>query len=141
MHTRRKLRSECGASAVEFALVAPLLFLLVFGIIDFGFGFGASINISNAAREGARLAVVDADPVRVEAAVRRAAASLDQAALSVKVECTTSTAQPCPGGLAGGKAGDEVTVKVTYKYNVMTPVAAIIGNGLTLNASSAMRIE
>lgn len=51
----RKVSNERGASAVEFALVAPLLFLLLFGIIEFGFIFNRWITITHAAREGVRL--------------------------------------------------------------------------------------
>jgi hypothetical protein len=48
-------RSERGASAVEFALVAILLFMLVFGIISSGFAFSRKISLNDAAREGVRL--------------------------------------------------------------------------------------
>ena len=47
-----------GASAVEFALVLPLLTVLVFGIIDFGYFFGQFNEVRHAAREGARIAAV-----------------------------------------------------------------------------------
>ena len=43
-------REERGAAAVEFAIVATVLFLLVFGIIDFGFGFHTWNGTANAAR-------------------------------------------------------------------------------------------
>lgn len=49
---------EGGASAVEFALVMPILFLLLFGIIDYGMLFFDSIGLRQGAREGARQAVV-----------------------------------------------------------------------------------
>lgn len=49
---------ERGASAVEFALVLPLLAVIVFGIIDFGFFFGQFNEVRHAAREGARIAAV-----------------------------------------------------------------------------------
>lgn len=56
-------RGERGASLVEFALVAPLLFLLIFGIIEFGWGFSQYLDTRHGAREGARLAAVNyADP-------------------------------------------------------------------------------
>ncbi len=47
-----------GASAVEFALIAPLLFLLVFGIIDYGFWFSDSLSTRQGVREAARQGVV-----------------------------------------------------------------------------------
>jgi Flp pilus assembly protein TadG len=50
--------TERGASAVEFALVVPILFLLIFGIIDYGFLFYDSIGLRQGAREAARQAVV-----------------------------------------------------------------------------------
>src|SRR6476469_2249505 len=51
-------RSERGAAAVEFALVMPILFLLIFGIIDYVMLFFDSIGLRQGAREGARQAVV-----------------------------------------------------------------------------------
>jgi Flp pilus assembly protein TadG len=50
---------EKGASAVEFAIVLPLLLTLVFGIMEAGWLFAQQVEVRNAAREGARLAVVD----------------------------------------------------------------------------------
>jgi Flp pilus assembly protein TadG len=54
--TRRSARSQRGAVAVEAALVTPLLFLLVFGIIEFGMLFKDSLGASSAVRAGARMA-------------------------------------------------------------------------------------
>jgi Flp pilus assembly pilin Flp len=51
-------RREDGAAAVEFALLLPLLVLLLFGFIQFGLAFNARIQATNAAREAARLAAV-----------------------------------------------------------------------------------
>ena len=67
--TRRTARwsDESGAELIEFALVLPLLLLIVLGIIDFGFLFQRYEVITNAAREGARVAVLpgygDADVI------------------------------------------------------------------------------
>ncbi len=55
-------RGERGAAAVEFALVAPLLVLLICGIIDLGRAYATLNQLAAAAREGARLAAVLADP-------------------------------------------------------------------------------
>lgn len=65
----RANRSERGAAAVEMALVLPVLILLIGGIVDFGRAYYTQIILTNAAREGARGAIVLADPVaRAEAA-------------------------------------------------------------------------
>ena len=56
-----RVRGDDGASAVEFALVVPLLLLIVFGIINFGFVFSQQSSLNNGVREGARRAVVN-DP-------------------------------------------------------------------------------
>lgn len=55
MKRRGRKRAEGGAAAVEMALVLPILFLLVFGIIEFGFIFNRWISVVHAAREGVRL--------------------------------------------------------------------------------------
>lgn len=56
--TRARWSGESGAELIEFALVLPLLLLVVLGIIDFGFLFQRYEVITNAAREGARVAVL-----------------------------------------------------------------------------------
>src|SRR6185369_3492982 len=54
----RLAKGELGAELIEFALVLPLLLLLVLGIVDFGFMFQRLEVVTNAAREGARIAVL-----------------------------------------------------------------------------------
>ena len=52
---KRKAKSDRGASLIEAALVVPLLILLAFGAAEFGFVFLDFLNVSSAAREGARV--------------------------------------------------------------------------------------
>lgn len=52
--------SDSGATIVEFAILAPFLILLVFGIIDFGWAMGSYNDVRHGAREAARLAAVNA---------------------------------------------------------------------------------
>lgn len=55
----RRCRGDGGAALVEFGIVLPLLFLLIFGIIDFGWAFFQQLDVRHGAREGARLAAVN----------------------------------------------------------------------------------
>lgn len=54
-------RDERGVAAVEFAILLPVLVMLLFGFIQFGIAFNSKIQATNGAREGARLAVVGID--------------------------------------------------------------------------------
>ena len=58
LRRRHAAAPERGAELIEFALVLPLLLLLVLGIVDFGFLFQRLEVVTNAAREGARIAVL-----------------------------------------------------------------------------------
>jgi hypothetical protein len=131
----RRRHDDRGAAAVEFALIAPLLFMLVFAIIDFGFGIHAWDATHNAAREGARFGAVNPDPALIVARVRRASDFLDQSVMSVSVRCAaegSSAFGPCGSG-SSWVEGDVVRVSVTYLYNYMTPLPSMVGLGNTLS--------
>jgi Flp pilus assembly pilin Flp len=65
MRSRKFIRNEDGAAVVEFALVAPLLILLLFGIMDFGRAFYTVNNIISAVREGARYGAILSAPMSI----------------------------------------------------------------------------
>jgi len=135
--TRRRGRGEGGQSLVEFALVLPIFFLVLFAIIDFGMAFHAWITVTNSAREGARLGAVRAPATDIEQRVRDTADSLDQEDLTVIVTN------------AEGDPGESVVVDVSYEYTMITPMADIlgmisggtIGDELTLGSKADMRLE
>lgn len=114
-------RDERGAAAVEFAIVLPLLLVIVFGIIDFGRYLAVRNNLAAAVREGARLASAQATSAEVVsvgrgrtagylAAVERGA---DSAATAGLVSVTMD--QPAAG---------LITVSVTgYAFSPVTPYA------------------
>ncbi|MGZ5434030.1 MAG: TadE/TadG family type IV pilus assembly protein, partial [Thermoanaerobaculia bacterium] len=134
-----------GAAAVEFAIVASLFFMLVFGIIDFGFAFHSWNNAANAAREGARKAAVDPDVGDIQARVMAAAQTLDPAKLTVAVECSTGGGS-FSSGLCGAslKEGDIVRVTVNYAYDMITPIGSFVpglGPTLDLHSQSESRFE
>lgn len=77
MKTSRKLRGEEGAAAVEFALVVGLLFVILFGIMEFGLAFFELQNLRSSAREGARAAAIGGVRAEVsQALVQGASGSL-----------------------------------------------------------------
>lgn len=125
-----------GAAAVEFALLLPLLLLLVFGIIDFGRLLNAQVTLTQAAREGARL--VSLGQPNVTTRTQGAATGLKN------VTVTVLTA--CPVGSSGSS---DATVKVSYTFSFVTPVGKIAsmfggsgyGSTITLSAQGVMPCE
>ena len=143
---RRFRRSDDGAELIEMALITPVLLLILAGIFDFGFLFRSWEAVTNAAREGARLAVLGLyDETDVQFRVEQ---FLEDAGLD-KTAATIEVVDPV-GVDVGGGAGPCITmtgVTVSYPHEYML-VGGIIsffgGNSLTatsLNARSMMRSE
>ncbi len=144
-HKQHATTVDRGVAAVEFALIFPLLILIVFGTIDFGFLVNRSTMMNNAAREGARVAIFTPDTAAIEARVRDVAENLDQAELTVTVTCRRPDMSPCPGGnfAAEWEPGGTVIVTLDYEHQFLTPIGGFMGLGDTHHLSSAveMRIE
>ena len=85
----RDLRGQKGASAVEFALIAPVLFMIIFAIIGFGIAFMQLQTIRGAVREGARISAVGATVPQVQQKVADASTGM--------VPSGQVTVTPCPG--------------------------------------------
>jgi Flp pilus assembly protein TadG len=127
----KRLRSESGAAAVEFALVVPLLLLLLFGIIEFGRLYNAQIEVSGAAREGVRVMAITDDASAARGATRLAAPSLNPALQDSRISITSTAANP-----AHCAPGATVTVAVTYPIAFLT---GMFGPNVTLTGRSVMR--
>ena len=99
---KRLLHREDGASAVEFALIAPLLFMIVFGILYFGVAFMKMQNLRSAVREGGRAAAVGAPTVGdVQSKVQTASLG------SIPNAGDVSVSRLCDGDES---AGEDITV-------------------------------
>lgn len=128
----RRWRSESGNALIEFALVIPLLLLTVLGIVDFGFLFQRMQVMTNAAREGARMAVL---PGYAAADVQARAKNFVQTG---GVPTTTSnpavqvTNVTIPTGAGGPTmSGKRVEVTYTHQYLFIGPIAGWFGGSFT----------
>jgi len=104
---RRFVRQTRGAVIVEFALIVPFLFLIVFGIIDFSRAYAQLNNINSSLREGARFGAAQKNPD----------------ARDIKAEIvrfSTSWANPLDTSLVNVAIGDDIVVSVT-NYPITLP--------------------
>lgn len=135
-------RDERGTALVEFALIAPLLFLLLFGIIDFGRALNYYNQVTQLAGQGARAAVVNRNP---DGTAITSGTSLQQQL------ATQYVAQPelksgivvCIVGPVPTQVGQPVTVKVSYRFKFL-PLIGLAGSalgGLNLSATETQRAE
>ena len=130
---RLRRRERRGASAVEFAVVAPLFFMLVFGCIEFGRALMVQQILTNASRVGARQAItLNANESDVISTATNYATSTSVTGVSVTVTPNPATAL----------AGDMVSVTVSVPFsNVSWIPAPWFMGGTTLDATSVMGKE
>ena len=127
---RRAFKSEQGQSMVEFALVIPILLMILCGIIDFGWIFAQKIEINNSCREAARYAAVhykDDDWHNSDAT-------------DVFVNCSPLLVSP---DLTLTKNGEAVTISVEADAPLLTGLTStfIGSNTVTVRSTCTMRIE
>jgi len=155
MKKKKLFRCQRGASAVEFALVLPLLLVFVFGIIEFGVLLYDKAIITNASREGARAAIrsyADADnkPLPFPAATVKTLAENYAAARLIKF--STATPLATISAVTAGTADNNFrTVTVTYGHsfllfpNVLGTLIGVSGTTMPgtipLSVATTMRME
>lgn len=139
----RRWSSERGAELLELAIALPILMLIIGGVIDFAIMFQRYEVVTNAAREGARVAVLpDFTTADIQSRVTSylAASGLTGTFPAPAVAYTTEA-------MPGGPSIDVVTVTVQYPHQffLLTPLSALVGGGthadLMLKAASTMRLE
>jgi Flp pilus assembly protein TadG len=128
---RIQIRNQQGQTMTEFALVLPVLALILFAVIQFGIVFNNYITLTDATRAGARRAAVSRqDPNRnsvVISAVRSSATDLKSSKLSVPPP--TSTWDP----------GADVTVTASYPYSIS--LLGIVVKSGSLTSKTTERVE
>ena len=120
-------QDERGAAAVEFALVAPLLLLMVLGIAEFGRAYHVQTTLSQAAREGVRVMALKNDPAGAVNATKAAAPTLT---------LTNITVTPASCVASGTTPAATATVTVTYP---LAFISKLFGSGVTLTGRGVMR--
>lgn len=134
-HLSRWRHTDAGQTLVEFALVLPLMLILMFGIVDFGRAFYTWLTITNAAREGARVGAVQAPAATINTRISDAMGPLGTTYLTTTL------------GNVQGPRGQAITVDLTFSFSFATPIGplvSLIGGSLstpTITAHSSMRLE
>jgi Flp pilus assembly protein TadG len=123
--------SERGAVAVEFAILLPVLVMLLMGIIEFGRAYNTQISLTHAARESVRVMAISNNPVSARTTAIDSAVSLRPTLRTTDVAITTTNATT-PGLCASGA---RATVIITYSLSTMTGIAG----PFTLTARGVMQ--
>lgn len=134
---RLRTRTD-GQGLTEFAIVMPLLIVILVGIFEFGRAWHVRQVVTNAAREGARTAVlpdVGADSVSAIIATYLTSANIDPLDAVVTLNIQNASGSP-----------DEVTVSYDYDFGLMSSVVSLLSGGslpgmVTLTSTSVMRNE
>jgi len=148
------VRDESGGSMIEFALIAPLLFVILFGIIEFSVLLFDKAMLTNASREGARAGIVydfdsttgtnHPDNSTITTTVQE---YCQDYLISFGTGSAVSIAISRTGSASLDSAGDQLTVNVSYPFRflVFSNILALIGgdlaDDLTLEAETVMRME
>jgi Flp pilus assembly protein TadG len=140
------IKRQRGAALIETALALPMVLLVAVGIFEFGRAYQTWQVLTNAAREGARVAVLPGANTGLITA--RAVSYLQAGQLSEAANATVNV-NPVMLDLGGGAtaAASSVTVNYPFEFIVLQPVANLVARGaplgepFTMQATSVMRIE
>jgi len=144
--TTRARRRGAGQSLAEFALVLPIFLVLFFAIFDLGSAVFTYNSLTNAAREGARLAVVNQDNASIIARAETQVSVAEINAPNVSIDFydpagdgTPDTSSHCTPAAVGCFA----VVKFESTYRPLTPIIGrfLFKNGVTFTATSVLPVE
>lgn len=146
-------RDARGQSLVEFALIVPVFVLLLVGLFDVGRAVYAYNTVNNAAREGARWAIVDQTPQHIQNRASTRAASLgiaeDDVYVDFRLTSDPDSEGSCdafePDGVSEGESSGitrcMVVVQVPYPYEAATPIVGQLLGPLTLVGDSRFKLD
>ena len=132
--------NQRGVAAIEFALILPVLVLLLLGIIEFSLALYDKAVITNASREGARAGIVFSDPPMTDGEISSVVTSYCQNRMITFGSATQVTTTVLREGTS---SGDDLTVRVQYQYQFLAVPKFVTGlaGGVQLAAQTVMRME
>lgn len=139
-------KKQNGVSALEFTLIAPFLFVLLFGLIEFGCLFYDKAVITNACREGARAGIVARSPRMSDDEIKQVVLNYAQNRL-INFGNNPLSADNIEIEREGYNFGDDLTVRVNYQYKFLVlPNFKNLGwfnldNVINIRAVTVMRME
>lgn len=135
----KKDKHESGQALVEFALILPIMVLILSAIIDFGWVFFNKLSLQSLCRDGARAGIVCQDTSMLRDTVMNKMRSeafidLDDPTTTIVSIFNSDFLNPTDG---------DVEVYITYKLKLLTPMGKFIfgSNIISINASSKMKAE
>lgn len=149
---RRPARAfdDRGASMVEFALVLPLLILIIFGIVEFGYLYAQHLDVRHGAREGARMASVNYDPeswggTNITAGQNQLAQLINDTCermdFADNADVTVSLVDDTGTATEDNQPGDYIQVQVSATPEQITGLFGPVIDPITLDSTVQMRIE
>ena len=140
----KRMRSEKGAALIEAAITVPVILLISVGIFEFGRAYQTWQVLTNAAREGARMAVITTS---TEDAIKTRVRNYMQAGSLPNYATATVTVQRSVA-LTGPDTGSLITIGYPFQFMVLNPVVRLIaptdtrtGAPITMTSSAIMRNE
>lgn len=144
-------RDARGQALVEFALILPIFVLILVGLFDFGRAIYAYNTINQAAREAARLAIVDQTIAHVQAEGASSAVSLGVDAADVVVDFRDRDTPDASGSCTAAVPGDDnntggivlclAVVTVPYQYNAATPIIGNLVGTIQMEGQSRFKVD
>jgi len=127
---------ERGQALVEFAMILPIMLLLICALVDFGRAYYTWLMVTNAAREGARVGATQQPESAINARILDSIDGLDGSELTINV----TNAQ--------GPRGEPINVDLTYNFEFVTPISSLLalvgGDALAepqIEGYASMRLE
>jgi Flp pilus assembly protein TadG len=128
----RFIKNQEGQALIEFSIIIPVLLLLLLGIAELSMVLNSYLSIENAAREGARIGVVNASDTDIKNRILNTTPTINSNNLNIQITPSENDRS----------SGDNLTISITYNYHTITPlISALFQNGILLKTQCSMRVE